>query len=386
MEVYLDNGNVTRVADEVLEEITLYYKEKFGIPGGEFGHRYEEEAAEALFQARERIARRINASPEEIIFTSGTTEGNNLAIKGIIFPRIRKNGKAKIVISPIERKCIMNTAKYLNGFGAEVQILDVNSEGFIDMDELQKKIVHSDILSIQHVNQEIGTVQDIKAIGEIAEDYGVIFHSDATHSFLKENIDVEKIPVDILTFSAHVIHGPLGAGALFVREGLKLEPLFHGASRERGMRAGHPNIPAIMGFAKSIEIMHKKDLDKMRSMRDYLIHKLLKIEDSRLNGPVKRRVCDNVNISFKGVEGEAILMLADKMGITLRTGSACYSQSLEPSYVVRSLGVGVEYVNSSTRMVVSRYNTMEEMKYVVEKMEEIIEKLRSISPIYRRRK
>ncbi len=386
MEIYLDNGNVSRVALEVFEEMKRYYLDKFGVPGGEFGHRYEEEASEALWKARETLAKRINAYPEEIVFTSGVTEGNNLAIKGAVFPILRKKGVARIITSPIERKCVLRSAEYLRNFGAKVEQVPVNSEGFVNLEILKEKIKSAELVSIQHANQEIGVVQDIKAIGELAEDSGALYHSDATHSFLRERIDVEKIPVDMLTFSGHVIHGPLGSGALFIREGLKIEPILHGAYRERRRRAGYPNMPAIMGFAKAIEIMREEHVEKMRNMRDFLIEHLLEIPDSRLNGPKERRVCDNVNVSFRGVEGEAILMLANQEGIILRTGSACYNESLEPSYVIKALGVGVEYANSSTRMVLSRYNTMEEMKIVVEKMEEIIERLRKISPLYRRRK
>ena len=386
MEIYLDNGNVTPVADEVIKEMKIYMKEKFGVPGGEFGHRLEEEATESLWKARENIAKKINALPEEIIFTSGVTEGNNLAIKGTVFPILRRGEEANILTSPIERKCVLRSVEYLKNFGAKVHKIGVDSEGFVNMEDLKEKIKKANFMSIQHVNQEIGTIQDIKAIGDLAEDNNVIYHSDVTHSFLKEGIDVEKISVDLLTFSGHVLHAPLGSGAIFVREGLKLEPLFHGAMRERNMRAGHPNMPAIMGFAKATEIMREEDIEKMRRMRDYLMVNLLKIDDSRLNGSGERRVCDNINVSFKGVEGESILMLANQNGIILRTGSACYNESLEPSYVIKALGIGVEYANSSTRMIVSRYNTMEEMKIVVEKISEIIEKLRSISPIYRRRR
>ena len=383
MEVYLDNGNVSRVREEVLQEMMIYYTEKFGVPGGEFGHRYEEEAAEAVWKAREIIARKINAYPEEIVFTTGVTEGNNLAIKGTVIPVLRAKGGARVLISPIERKCVIRSARYLENFGVEVNTLSVDSDGLLVEDVLIDAVKDADLISVQHVNQEIGTVQDIRAIGEIAEDGEAIFHSDATHSFLREDIDVEKVSVDLLTFSGHVIHGPLGSGALFVREGVKIEPLLHGGLRERGRRAGHINVPALMGFAKAVELMNDSDVERMREMRDYLIRNLLNIPDSRLNGSPTRRVCDNVNVSFKGVEGEAILMLANENGIILRTGSACYNESLQSSYVIRALGVGVEYANSSTRMVVSRFNTMDEMKYVVEKMNEIVEKLRKISPLYR---
>ncbi len=383
MSIYLDNGNVSRVADEAFNEMRKYYLEKFGVPGGEFGHKYEEEATEALWKAREIVAKKINSHPDEIIFTSGVTEGNNLAVKGALLPIAQKK-EVKAITSPIERKCVLRSFEYLKNFNTKISFVSVDSEGCIKQDDLINKIKDTDFVSIQHVNQEIGTVQDIKMIGELAEDEGAIYHTDATHSFLREKLDVEKIPVDILTVSGHVIHGPLGSGALFVREGLKLSPLFHGALRERGIRAGHPNIPAIMGFIKAIQLYSYENVEKMRTMRDFLIKHLLEIDDSKLNGHRKNRVCDNINVSFRGVEGEAILMLANEMDIILRTGSACYNESLEPSYVIKSLGIGVEYANSSTRMVLSRYNTMDEMKIVVEKMDEIIEKLRAISPIYRR--
>ena len=383
--IYLDNENVTRVAPEVIEVVRLYYEEKFGVPGGEFGHRYEEEATEAIWKAREAIARKINAQPDEIIFTSGTTESNNLAIKGIVMNFSRHKGKAKIVTSKIERKCILKSFEYLSSLGHNTNLVGVDRNGYIKYDELEKVVKNSLLISIHHVNHEIGVVQDLKAIGEIAERNNTIFHVDATHSFLKEKLDVEKFGIDMATLSGHVLHAPLGAAALFIRDGIKIEPLFHGDGREFGYRAGHPNLPAIMGFAKAVELMKKEHIEKMRKMQEYLIDGLLSIEDSRLNGD-RRRVCNNVNVSFKGIEGEAILMMANQNGIILRTGSACYSPELKPSYVILAIGGSIEDANSSTRITLSRYNTMNEMKTVVEKMKEIVEKLRKLSPIYRRKK
>ncbi len=382
--IYLDNANVTKVSKEVLEAMLPYYDEKFGVPGGEFGHSYEEEAAESLWKARETIARKINAKPEEIIFTSGVTESNNLAIKGAVRYMEKVHGKLKILTSGIERKCVLNSFKYLGESGHTVEFLPVDGEGFLKTDELIGRINGASFLSVQHANQEIGTVQDIKAIGDLAEDKGVLFHSDATHSFLRERIDVEKIGADMMTFSGHAVNAPLGSGALFVREGVKLEPLFHGDSREFGLRAGHPNMPAIIGFAEAVKTMKEEDIDRMRELRDFLIGELLGIEDSRLNGPRERRVCDNVNVSFKGVEGEAILMMASLKGLILRTGSACFNPQLRSSYVIRAIGGSAEDANSSTRLTLGRYNTMEEMKETAEIMGEIIEKLRSMSPIYRK--
>ncbi len=382
--IYLDNGNVTRVADEVLDTMLTYYKEKFGVPGGEFGHIYEEEAGEALWKARETVARKINARPEEIVFTSGVTEGNNLAIKGVV-DYMGRNGKVKIVTSRIERKCIMKSMEYLQNKGHETEFVDVDRYGFVGLDDVHDAAKGAALISIQHVNQEIGTIQDIRAIGDIAEEEGAIFHTDATHSFLKERIDVEKMKIDMMTVSGHVIHAPLGSGALFIREGVRIEPLFHGDQKEFGNRAGHPNIPAIMGLAKAIGLMKDEDIKRMRDMRDFLIKELLNIDDSRLNGPEDDwRVCDNVNISFRGVEGEAILMLASSEGLIIRTGSACFSPELKYSYVLKAMGRSAEEANSSTRLTPSRYTSMEELKKAVEILEKSIERLRSISPIYKK--
>ena len=253
------------------------------------------------------------------------------------------------------------------------------------MEELEKAAKNSFLVSIHHANHEIGVLQDLKAIGEIANDAGSLFHVDATHSFLKEKIDVEKYGIDMMTMSGHVIHAPFGSGALFIRDGVKLEPLFHGDAREFGYRAGHPNMPAIAGFAKAVELMKEEHIQKMKRMQQYLIKNLLSIEDSRLNGSMKR-VCNNVNVSFKGVEGEAIIMMANQKGLIIRTGSACYSPELKPSYVILAIGGSMEDANSSTRITISRMNTMEEMEKAYEILKDVIERLREFSPLYRRKK
>ncbi|KAA0005102.1 MAG: cysteine desulfurase [Thermoplasmata archaeon] len=383
--IYLDNENVTKVDPAVLEAMKERYTKNFGVPGGEFGHAVEEEASNAIWEAREVVARKINAEPDEIIFTSGVTESNNLAIKGSVFYFSRRKGKAKIVTSEIERKCILNSFKYLSELGHEAVFVGVDGDGQINMEELEKAAKNSFLVSIHHANHEIGVLQDLKAIGEIANDAGSLFHVDATHSFLKEKIDVEKYGIDMMTMSGHVIHAPLGSGALFIRDGVKLEPLFHGDAREFGYRAGHPNMPAIAGFAKAVELMKEEHIQKMKRMQQYLIKNLLSIEDSRLNGSMKR-VCNNVNVSFKGVEGEAILMMANQKGLIIRTGSACYSPELKPSYVILAIGGSMEDANSSTRITISRMNTMEEMEKAYEILKDVIERLREFSPLYRRKK
>ncbi len=384
--IYLDNGNTTRVSDRVFEAMKERYLANYGVPGGEFGHLMEEEAGEAIWKAREAIAARIGARPEEIIFTSGVTEGNNLAVKGAVEYMEKKGGKQRIVTSAIERKCVLGSFKYLEERGHEAARIGVDSEGFINMEELKESIKGASFLSVQHANQEIGTVQDIKAMGEIAEDAGAIFHTDAAHSFLREEIDVNRMNIDLLTISGHVIHGPLGSGALFVREGVKLSPLLHGDNREFGMRAGNPDMPAIAGLAEAVTEWKGDDVERMRKMRDRLIELLLQIPDSELNGPRKNRVADNVNISFRGVEGEAVLMLASENGLIIRTGSACFSPELKYSYVISAIGKGAEEANSSTRFGLSRYNTDVEVERASEIMGGVVEKLREISPLYRNRR
>ncbi len=384
--IYLDNGNVTRVSDRVFEAMKERYLISYGVPGGEFGHLFEEEAGDAIWKARETIAGKIGAKPEEIIFTSGVTEGNNFAVKGTVGYMEKHSGKQKIVTSAIERKCILASFKYLESRGHEAVRIGVDSEGFINIEELKENIKGASFLSVQHANQEIGTVQDIKAVGDIADDEGVIFHTDASHSFLREKIDVSRLNVDLLTISGHLIHAPLGSGALFVREGMKLEPLLHGDLREFGKRGGNPNMPAIAGLAEAVKEARKEDVERVRLMRDRLTNALLEIPDSELNGPHKYRVVDNVNISFRGVEGEAVLMLASEKGLIVRTGSACFNPALKYSYVISAIGKGAEQANSSTRFGLSIYNTAEEMDRAAETMRFVIEKLRQISPLYRNRR
>ncbi len=381
-EIYMDSANVSRPAPEVVVAMMPYLKEKFGVPGGAFGHRYEEEASEALWRVREAIAASINASPEEIIFTSGVTEGNNLAIKG--FMRYGKE-KKRALTTPIERKCVLESLRYMEKEGHDVSMLPVEDEGFVDEKELENLSRGVDLISVQHVNQEIGTVQDIRRIGETAEDRQIVFHTDATHGFLKEKIDVEKMNIDMLTISGHVIHGPPGSGALFIREGLKIEPLLHGDGKEFGKRAGHPNMPAIIGMAEAIRLMKDADIERMKKLSKMLLESLSTIDDSRINGPMKnKRVCDIVNLSFKGVEGEAILMAASSEGLVLRTGSACFSPNLRYSHVMRAIGRSAEDANSSTRLSISRYTTENDVVCVYEILKEIIERLRDISPVYRK--
>jgi cysteine desulfurase len=381
--VYLDNAETTRLDPAVLDLMEGFMVDKYGVPAGEFGYALEEEAGEAVERARATIASKINAKPEEVIFTSGGTESNNIAIFGAARSSYYK-GK-RLVTSKIEHKSILRIIDKLTTQGFEETLLDVDREGFVNTTDLKKNLEDARLLSVQHANQEIGTLQDIAAIGKIARDSDVLFHCDAVQSFAKEKIDVEAMKVDLLSMSSHLIHGPKGVGALYVREGVKLEPVLEGDDREQGLRPGTPNVAGVVGFANAAELMRDEDTARMRGLRDGLIESLLTIPDSRLNGARgERRLCNNVNVSFRYVEGEAILMHLDLKGLVVNTGSACYNQKLEPSHVIRAIGGTLEDSHSSTRLSLSKWTTKQELSYATETVKQVIETLRAQSPLARR--
>ena len=381
--MYLDNAETTRLDPAVLDFMKDFMVDKYGVPAGEFGYGLEEEAGEAIEQARERIARRINASPEEIIFTSGGTESNNIAILGAARSSYHK-GK-RIVTSKIEHTSVLRIADKLTTQGFEKVLLDVDREGFVNPANVKATLGDARLVSVQHGNQEIGTLQDVAAIGGIARESGVLFHCDAVQSFAREKLDVQAMKVDLLSMSSHLIHGPKGVGALYVRDGVKLEPVLYGDDREKGLRPGTPNVAGIVGFAKAAEFMTDQDTVRMRGLRDELIESLLAISDSRLNGPRgEGRLCNNVNISFRFVEGEAILMHLDLRGLVANTGSACYSQKLEPSHVIRAIGGTLEESHSSTRLSLSKWTTRQDVAYATETVKQVVETLRAHSPLARK--
>jgi cysteine desulfurase len=381
--VYLDNAETTRLDPGVLALVEGFMMDKYGVPAGEFGYKLEEEAGEAIEQARETIARKINASPEEVIFTSGGTESNNIAILGAARSNYYK-GK-RLITSKIEHTSILRIVDKLTTQGFEKTQLDVDRQGFVDPSSLKANLGNARLMSVQHANQEIGTLQDVAAIGEIARNSGVLFHCDAVQSFAKERIDVQTMKVDLLSMSSHLIHGPKGVGALYVRDGVKLEPILEGDGREKGLRPGTPNVAGIVGFAKAAELLTDEDALRMRRLRDELISSLLAVPDSRLNGPEgDRRLCNNVNVSFRFVEGEAILMHLDLKGLVVNTGSACYSQKLEPSHVIRAIGGTLEESHSSTRLSLSKWTTKEDLAYATETVKQVVETLRAHSPLARR--
>jgi cysteine desulfurase len=382
--VYLDNSTTTRLDPEVLKAMEPYFLEYYGVPTTEYGHSFGLKAREALERARETIARSIGAEPEEIIFTSGGTESNNLAIKGVA---LANREKRHLITSKIEHKSVLNVLKSLEkiSHARKVSYLNVDGEGFVDIEQLKNEINNETLLvSIQHANQEIGTIQDIEEIGKICAENEVLFHVDAAQSFTKLPIDVRKMNVDLLSISAHKIYGPKGIGALYIRKGVNLKPLMEGGYNEFGLRSGTENIPGAVGFGKAVEIADERQVVHMKKLRDRLIEALLEVPKSRLNGPRgERRLCNNVNVTFKYVEGESVLLHLDMRGIIVVTGSACFSRTLEPSHVILALGLKHEDAHGSIRFSLSKYNTEEEIEYTIENVREVVEKLREISPLGR---
>ncbi len=379
-QVYLDNSAATRLDERVLEAMTPYFFEDYAVATSEFAYTQGIEASEALNAAREKLAGALGAEPEEFIFTSGDTESSNIAIKGAALGS--KKGK-HIIVSAIEDFPVLNSAKALERQGYKVTYLDVDGDGFINPDSLRDAIMEDTILvSIQHANQEIGTVRDIEAIGRICREKGVLFHTDATHTFTRIPIDVKKVPVDLITVAAHTIHGPKGIGGLYVRKGTKLGKWMDGGFQEFDLRAGLENIPGAVGFARAVELVTEEETRQLQAMRDRLIDRILtEIPDTTLNGNHEKRLPQNANISFHYIEGESITLHLDMNGYAVSTGSACFSRSLEGSHVIFGIGGDHERAHGSIRFTFGRYNKIEEIDPLVETLAGIVKELRSISPL-----
>ncbi len=380
MKVYLDNGATTRTAEEVLKAMQPYFSEKFGNASSI--HSLGSEAKDALDESRQKIADEINAEADEIIFTSGGTESDNLAIKGIAYG-IKDKGK-HIITSNIEHPAVLKTCEKLESEGFSVTYVGVDKEGAVNIKDIEKAIKKETILvTIMHANNEIGTIQPIKEIGKLCRKKGIMFHTDAVQSFTKEKIDVKEMNIDLMSLSAHKIHGPKGIGALFVRKEAKrkIKPMYQGGSHEYSLRPGTENIPSIVGFAKATELVSLSDIERMRDLKDKLIKGLLDIPDTILNGSRDHSLCNNVNISFKFIEGESLLLHLDMKGIAVSTGSACSSHSLEPSYVLVAIGLPAEVAHGSIRFTLSKYTTSKEIEYVLKEVPKIVDNLRKISPL-----
>lgn len=380
-EIYFDNAATTKVDEKVVKEMIPYFAENYGNASSQ--HDVGTKAKEALERSRKIIAKSIKANIGEIIFTSGGTEANNLALKGLFFSNYPQ--KNHIITTKIEHDSILNVCKWLESQGAQITYLDVDKEGFVDVEDIRKAITDKTFLvSVIHGNNEIGTIQNIDEIGKLCKEKKVLFHTDACQSFTKVPINVEKQNLDLVTLNAHKIYGPKGVGALYVKDGIKITPIAHGGGHEKKLRSGTENIPGIVGFAKSVEIASEKDIKKMTLLRDKLIEGLLKIEDVKLNGPTgDKRLCNNVNISFNNIEGEAIGGYLENEKIYTSTGSACMSNTLQTSHVLKALGLGPLQSNSSLRISISKYTVEEDVNYFLEKITKVVKKLRSISPLMR---
>jgi len=360
-----------------------YFSEKFGNASSQ--HTLGLEAKRELERSRDIIAHSINAKSDEIFFTSGGTEANNFAIKGAIW-KLKEQGKKHIIISKIEHDCVLNSCKWLEKQGCRVTYLDVDGYGFIDLEQFKREITpETAIVSIIHANNEIGTIQNLDEIGKICREKNVLFHTDACQSYTKTELNVKKQNLDLVTLNAHKIHGPKGVGALYIRREIqnKIAPLLHGGGHEKGLRSGTENIPGIVGFAKAVKLADKKHIKHMEKLRDRLMREILKIPDTKLNGPspeTGKRLCNNINISFMNIEGEALGGYLDAYGIASSTGSACSSHSLEPSHVLKAIGLNDLEANSSIRLSLSRDNTEEEINHVLKVLPKIVGKLRKISP------
>jgi len=383
--IYMDNHSTTRVDPGVVEEILPYFTVHFGNAASR-NHSFGWDADKAVEAGRERLAKIIHADPREIIFTSGATESNNLALKGVAEMYAKKGDH--VITQVTEHRSVLDTAKRLEKSGIRVTYLPVDREGLVDPEEVRKAITDRTILiSIMLVNNEIGVIQPVEEIGKIAKERGILFHCDATQGVGKVKVDVQAMGIDLLSFTAHKLYGPKGIGALYVRRKnprVRLAPILDGGGHERGMRSGTLNVPGIVGFGKACEIaMEVMDEEAARLL--YLRERLRSgmmgaLEDVYLNGHPVKRMPGNLNLSFAYVEGESMLMGLRE--VALSSGSACTSATLEPSYVLQALGIGMELAHSSIRFGLGRFNTEEEVDYVTGRVIETVNRLREMSPLY----
>ena len=384
MRVYLDNAATTRPYNDVIDIINEYNTEHYGNASSL--HSFGREARKGIEWAREEIANLINASAREILFTSGATESDNWAIRGAAYHNIEK-GK-HIITSAIEHHAVLHTCKQLEKEGFEVTYLPVDSEGNINLRDLKDAIREDTILiSIMAANNEIGTIEPIKEIGEIARKKGILFHTDAVQAIGKMDIDVEKMNIDMLSMSAHKIHGPKGIGFLYINKKVRIDVFMQGGGQERALRAGTYNAPCIAGMGKAVEITKanmEKNIPYMKELRDYFIDEILKdVPDTILNGSREKRLCNNINFTFKGIEGEALLYALDLKGIACSTGSACTADSGSESHVIDALGDNNKFeIGASVRFSLSEFNTKEEVNYTIAVLKDTIKKLRKLSPFY----
>ncbi len=381
--IYLDNAATTRTAPEVAEAMLPYFSEYYGNPSSVY--EFSGISKKAVTQAREQIASSIGPKAQEIYFTAGGSESDNWALKAAA-DALKEKGR-HIITSKIEHHAVLHSCEYLEKQGFEVTYLDVDENGVIRLDDLKKAIRPDTILiSIMFANNEIGTMEPIREVGQIARERGILFHTDAVQAYGHVPINVDEYQIDMMSASGHKLNGPKGIGFLYIRTGVKIRSFIHGGAQERKRRAGTENVPAIVGFGKAAQMAaeHMEEwADKERELRDYLIQRVLaEVPYTRLNGHRTNRLPNNCNFAFQFIEGESLLIMLDMAGICASSGSACTSGSLDPSHVLLAIGLPHEIAHGSLRITLSHENTREEMDYVVGEIKRIVERLRSMSPLY----
>lgn len=383
MNIYADNAATTRLSDVALNAMMPLMQEIYGNPSSL--HHIGQIAKEYLEDARERVAKCINASPKEIYFTSGGSEADNQAIITAAYNGAKK-GKKHIISSKFEHHAVLHTLEKLEKEGFEITLLDVYKEGVVRVEDLKNAIREDTALvTIMTANNEVGTLQPIKEIGAVCREKGVVFHTDAVQAVGHISVDVKDMNVDMLSVSAHKFHGPKGVGALYCRRGIPLQSLINGGAQERNKRAGTENMPAIVGMAAALEEAVKnldKNAEYISALRDRIINGVKDIEKSRINGDLEKRLPGTVNMCFEGIEGESLILLLDQAGICSSSGSACTSGSLDPSHVLLSMGVPVEIAHGSLRLSLSESNTEEEVDFIIDTIKKTVVYLRSISPVW----
>jgi len=381
--IYLDNAATTKVRPEVVEAMVPYFTENYGNPSSVY--EFSTPCKKAMAHAREVIAKSLGAADNEIYFTNGGTESDNWALKAAAEAYAFK-GK-HIITTQIEHHAILHTGQYLESRGFEVTYLPVDENGVVSIEELKKAIRPDTVLiSVMFANNEIGTIQPIKEIGEIAKEHGIIFHTDAVQAYCHEPINVDEYHIDMLSASAHKFNGPKGVGFLYIRKGLKLRSFIHGGAQERKRRAGTENVPGIVGMGRAVELAQEKleeNKKKETKLRDHLISRVMaEVPFTRLNGHPTQRLSNNANFAFQFIEGESLLIMLDMDGICGSSGSACTSGSLDPSHVLLAIGLPHEIAHGSLRLTLSDETTKEDIDYTVDCIKKIVERLRSMSPLY----
>ena len=381
--IYLDNAATTKTAPEVVEAMLPYFTEMYGNPSSVYS--FSQKSKEAITAGREKIAKTLGANPEEIYFTAGGSESDNWALKATAEAYKEKGNH--IITTKIEHHAILHTGEWLEKHGFEVTYVDVDEFGKVKLDELEKAIRPTTILiSVMFANNEIGTIQPIKEIGEIAKKHGILFHTDAVQAYGQLPINVDELNIDMLSSSGHKLNGPKGIGFLYIRKGVKIRSFIHGGAQERKRRAGTENVPGIVGYGVAAERAArtmKERTAKEIEIRDHMISRILtEIPYVRLNGDKVKRLPNNVNVSIQFIEGESLLLMLDNFGICASSGSACTSGSLDPSHVLLAIGLPHEIAHGSLRMTLSEETTMEDVDFVVDKLKDITANLRSMSPLY----